>query len=556
MYTITTKNNNKRGANSPVSQNKPAVTKPKGKNLDNTELDSIKEKIKKLERTMNNQLNASVNKLNLSSDQSALVKEYAKELLHPTKGIDIPRPFPVMTNRAFFAGQLILESEARDIMFQIKPDPFRFITITENTPTAIDGTGSLPTVNYNEAGADDVGNVSSVGSGPIMIGYPSNLPLVTGGSVPNISNVALSGSGSLSTVTRFVSLISDNFRAGFIQGWKNVGAIAQTASVVISNGGQGNFSCQMVLFTRGANGVVTPSSVSLLTAVNAGSTVAIAIPIITISTDEITTLGLGLRLEGFTVAPTAWEDITVTPQVLGIKANADHISVRSLTVGQASYPGDVVNADRVDQLFLNSQLYAPVACSSVLNVTQLLKDRGGNFLSAYMPSRVKLPATPEQAWMTANSYRRSYPVAMNPFAKGCHGSWIGQRIQDYEFRRPFREESWSNLNYDSLPSTYLIGQRAVADTPSIATYYLDFNVGFSIQTLDPTITLQVTPSCPNFLLLYLSIVAMHPLLVGENPNHIARLAEIAKMVANDPRVQQLVKFGLSKGLPLLLGALA
>lgn len=483
------------------------------------------------------------------------MKEYASNLLHPTKGIDIPRPFPVKTYKGFYSGQLMLNSDYRDVMFQIKPDPFNFMRIIENSPTVQAGTGSLPTVDFAEAGADDRGNAVMPGACDLFFSYPANAPLANGTSLPNEHFVVTSATGSLSA-SSFVALVSDNFRYDYASGWRACTITGTNFRFALTNTSQGAITYAPFWFTRSGAGVVTPLTALTPQTLAAGSTDDWLSPITTTSVSGDTLLGFGIRVTN--VANNGWgfENMVMSLSAVNISGNADHVSERILSLGQVSYPSDPVNAERLDQLFANCQLYAPVACSVVLNVTQQLKDRGGNFLSAYLPSRVSLPSVPERAWEVAKAYGRSYPVATNPFAKGAHGSWVGQRIQDYEFRRPFQEQVWAQANYDSLPSVYLIAQRAISAESSTATYYLDFNVAFSVQTLDPTISLSITPSCPEFCILYLSLVAMHPLLVGENPDHFKRIAELAKMVANDPRTAQLLKFGLTKILPALVSAVA
>lgn len=520
-----------------------------------SDLEAVKQNVKKLEKTLKNRVNSTVNSMALSSQEKKLIKEYSSELLHPTRGIDLPRPFPVKTYKGFYSGQLTLNSDYREVMFQIKPDPFKFVKIFENNPSVINGTGRLPEINYAEAGADDLGNVRQPGVCDIIFGYPLPVPLVNDTSLPNTHHTVAASYGAIAT-SEFVALINDNFRGGFVNGWLEATIAGPTFQCTFTNNSQATLDYAPIFMTRDATGAVSPLGIYAAQTIAPGVTQTwTPTAISTTTVTGKTLLCCGIRLTNVINAPFGYEQMRVSFSAQ-INGNADHLSERVLSLGAASYPNDPVNALRLDQMFVNCQLYAPVACSTVLNVVQTLKDRGGNFLSAYLPSRVNLPDSPSAAWEVAKAYGRSYPVVSNPFAKGAHASWVGQRIQDYEFRRPFREDNWKDLNYDSLPSTYLIAQRAISGDVSTATFYLDFSVAFSVQTLDPTITLTMTPSCPEFCVLYLSLVAMHPHLVGENPDHLHRIAELAKIVANDPRTAQILKFGFSKVLPVLLGALA
>lgn len=268
-------------------------------------------------------------------------------------------------------------------------------------------------------------------------------------------------------------------------------------------------------------------------------------------------LALGLKVTNASAAFRI-NDLSFRYNTIPATASAGSKVVTSLTVGQAIYQGDPLRAEQLDDLFRTSALWAPVACSTIVNCVQVLKERGGEFLSAYLPSNVGLsvPNDPASAWSQLVGYGRSYPVATNSFQHGAHATWVGARIQDYEFRRPFTDPKWLGLQKTALPSTVILAQRAKSDTASSIRYYIEFRVAFAVQTLNPVISMTMTPSCPSFCVLFLSIVAAHSLLVGENPDHMKRLIELAKKVATDPRVVALAKTGLSKAIPMLLSALA
>lgn len=495
-------------------------------------------KVKNLEKTLSNKLNASVNKMEgLSKNEKKELKDFAQELLFPTRGIDIPRPIPSKANRFYRRGMFIIESAQENIMFQVKPDPFRFLTVTQSSSTTSVGVGNLPTLNYGELGQDDAGDVSVPGGAPVFITYPLPASMVGGTNINNEyqpRTTITSQSGSLSTAIP-VGVFNQDFRFG-VNGWSSVDLPAQTITARIGNYSPASFDARLVLFrlSGGALSVVGQSTVSTL-----APNLVDAFQITLASTASATadeTLGLGVLISAVSGANFYWEQLVLAPTFIQINGAAGHLATQHYTFGQALFQGDPVSAERIDQLFVNSKLYAPISAAMVVNVSQVLKDRGGNFLAAYLPSRTSVPADPSDAWVTLVSYGSHYPVATNPFAKGAHASWVGERIQDYEFRRPFQELSWQTFNYDSLPLITVLGQRAVSEAPSTATWYLELRGAFAIKTLDPTIQLELSPPCPFFLMLYLSIVAVHPLLVGENPDHLARLAKLALQFVEDPRL--------------------
>ena len=196
----------------------------------------------------------------LSSQEKKLIKEYTSELLHPTRGIDLPRPFPVKTYKGFYSGQLALNSDFREVMFQIKPDPFKFVKIFENNPTVIDGTGFLPEFDYSEAGADDSGNVLQPGACDVIIGYPNPVLLDNDSSLPNASATVSQAYGAISA-SAFVALINDNFRGGFVNGWHDATIMGPTFSVTLTNTSQATLSYAPIFMTRDATGAVSPIGV-------------------------------------------------------------------------------------------------------------------------------------------------------------------------------------------------------------------------------------------------------------------------------------------------------
>lgn len=519
----------------------------------------MKKELKEFRKEQTRRLNERVDGLpSLTNTQKREIKQLSSELLHPTGPVDIPRPIPATCYKAHYAGMLTLDLDSSDVMLQVKPDPFRFVRVFTNSSQAVAGTGRLPSVDFSQAGTDDYGNSTPIGAADIFLAYPASAPLVSGSSLSSHFVPVVSGTGTLVNSAYVGWSNQVDMRLDHSNGWRACTIPAATYGFQVGNTSTATITGKLILFTVTGAGVLTPIAESTGTVAVAGNGVSgYSITLasdITVTGDTIA--GLGFRLTNVQSAAFRWECLTIVPSDLQVNANVDHLAIREFSIGQACYPRDSVRAGELDDLFSNCLLYAPVACSSVFNVTQLLKDAGGNMLSAYLPSRTQLPSDPRAAWDSASALKRSYPVATNKFQHGAHASWVGARIQDYEFRRPFSQVDWTNLNYESLPSTYFIAQRALSAEASAARYYLEFNTAWAIQTLDPKVSMSITPSCPQFLILFMSIVACNPLLVGENPDHLTRIKELAVKIASDPRVHQLVKMGLSKALPMLLAAMA
>lgn len=482
-----------------------------------------------------------------------MIQHYANELLHPTKGIDIPRPIPAAVHRAHFSSQLIVDSDTDSLMFEIKPDPFKFIRQFGVRRTAVPGVGALRSIDFSEAGDDDALYREIIGTTDEAWFYPFGAELTDGTRVPMRSIGNIGGVGTIAN-TSFVGWSGNDFRYDTANGWNGITVPGHTATIAIGNTGTSTITCSAMLVSVNAAGDVSVYAASGAAVVISGQNQATTTIVVPAGSFPEDLLCLAVRITNVAVTEFRWEDLVIAPTAIQINAATGHLSQKTYTLGQASYPSDAKLANDLDSLFADAQLYAPVACSSVINVTQVLRDQGGNFLAAYMPSRTSVSPDPDVAWNTLNTLSRSYPVATNHFLKGAHASWVGARIQDYEFRRPFQNQDWAELNYQSLPSTYLVAQRAVSADVSTARYYLDFSVAFAIQTFDPKLTMVFEPAFPTFLPLFLSLVAAHGFLVGENPDHLTRLKQLAIKVASDPRVQDLVRIGLAKALPLLMSA--
>lgn len=552
MYPLTSKNKSS-AATGKVSQNKSSGGNSAAKTAEN-DIAVIQKQLRQLEASKRLAISRAVNKMpDVSKNDKKIVKKYAMEILHPSAAVDIPRPIPQVSHKGFYSGQLIIDSDADSMSVIVTPDPFNFMILNTRTDANLESDPNFPEYDLANAGANDAGNIFYASVTPYNTTFTYPYPFTWNNGrycVPQVS--AAYGS------TDYIALDNNDLRLNRVNCFQNVVAKAGTYPFLIANLGQGTITAQSVLGRVQADGTIIVDYLGDEETISAGETndsaLTLAADVLADTTISGASIFMGVKVNLVSIAGFRWEDLVMIPSVL-FESLDSTVTTRVYTIGEASYPGNSARAEQLDQMFSECMLYAPVAASTVINVTQVLRDRGGNFLAAYLPSNLAIPTDPDLAWNDIKSYSRSYPVKSQEFMLGAHATWVGARIQDYEFRRPFRQEFWQIANWQSLPKTVLIAQRAKSADSSVARYYIDFRAAFAIQTLDPRIELTLSPSCPNFCALFLSLVVNHDLLVGENPDHLKRLLELATKIANDPRVEQLAKFGLTKVLPSLMAAL-
>lgn len=537
-----------------ASQNKSPKGKMGAENAIKEDLDFLKQQSRKLAAQQRANIGGAVNKMDLPPEDKKKLKNFSYGLLHPSGPMDIPRPVPARSHKAFHTGQLILDTAADAISVEVSPDPFHFATVTTEV---VAGRESFPLVTQDNSDLN-----------PLDIGDEYSPDLNYNGTFCYALPIKFEGNTWKQPTIRTQTDANPNwnliapreqrfhFRTG--AGYDNVTLPSQLTQWTLNHSCGATLVCDLVAGKLHSDGSIIIEATSTGHVVPPNTYVDVSLnliaPIVVDTINGGDLLFFGVRVSEVQNVRFPWDSLQFTIRQMQILTSAGSINSYAYSIGEAVYPTDGFKAAQLNALYSESFLWAPVACSTIVNVTQVLKDRGGNFLSAYLPSNVVIPPGPNEAWPVIKGYGRSYPVASNPFAKGAQATWVGARIQDYEFRRPFDQPFWLDAQKKALPSTVIIAQRALSDTPSTARFYIDFNVAFVVQTLDPKIEMTMERACPSFCMLFLSIVAMNPFLVGENPDHLNRLLEIVKQVITDPRVIQLAKLGLTKGLPMLLGA--
>lgn len=492
----------------------------------------------------------------LTATERKAVSDYAMELLHPTKGVDIMRPFPVKCAKFFQSGQISLESDANAISVVTTPDPFHFALITSENSSGM----AVTDYPLNDLADLNVDDGDATPPGVVNIGYPHMTPIELSNGKWLRPIVVVARTELFTPISiqnhRFIEHSATAFEELFVADetvltWqftnRSIATLSIRAFIGLSVAGE------IVDLTFGSASNVSPNGTITIQQLTDRDYIAQ-----TSSTGR--RLILGVEVVSATGGSFRWEQIAykLMSAVVPIQAYAGAIVAEPLTFGQAMYYNDPGLAAKVDALFTESFLWSPVACSTIVNAVQVLKDKGGEFRSAWLPSNAyDLPPGPTAAWSTLAAYQRNYPGAITPFVKGSQATWVGARIADYEFRRPFREPFWLAFENSALPKTVIIAQRAPGEAGVVAPcrYYIDFRATFAVQTMNPTVTMTQSAVCPDFCMMFLAFVVNNQLLVGENPDHLKRLWQIAKTFAGDPRVQGIVKTGLKTALPLIMGML-
>lgn len=482
-------------------------------------------------------------------------------LLYPSTAFDIPRPVPSVCAKKFCPGQLTIETNALSVEFAMRPDPFNFLQVTTKSPDP-----TLSGSYLNQAYADLVSSDHNLVGNEVLT-YQQHLVLSSGTNrvVTSRSETLLinGGEGILSGgifVHASSSYLNSGQSAAYNKWLVDTSQVAVLDFNLINNGP--STGTLQYGFATVTNEVMIP-----LTGIFQGTAQAYGFGVNHytleiaegLTSPDITNVVFFVKLVSVGYGGHI-RDLTIQPLALEWKAaDGGALATTNYTIGQAVYGNSSAQASKLDELFISSRLWAPVAAQMTCNVAQQLKDYGGEFQASYLPSYIDplLPADPDNAWETISGFKKSYPVCTNKFAQGAQATWMPMRIEDWQFRKPFVDQFWINTAHQATPSVRIIAQPAPSSgTPPSARYYLTFAACFAIQTLDPNVDTSLTKSSVLLMPLLLSLVYCHEHLVGENPDHISRLKAMMKSILNNPEVQALAKLGVTKGLPLLLSALA
>lgn len=527
------------GAKGETKQEKKDVGSPSSENLSNAGNSRRSKKDKKARKEQTQKL-ASI----LNPKEAKELESHIYNMLECEKPAQLVRPVPVRSVPCHYAGQIRFDSDDEYVEVRTRPDPFQFIEITTQT------TASVAAIPAEEIGSIYSGPAGANSTSSRYVCLQEPIVLADGTYVrPVISETNNSGG--------ILEAFFNDTVVNYGVGWHGLGyPTGSIFTINVVNNGSVNCTVAVNLFrvntaTRAQTLIQAGSTVVCSANASAAPTITTAASL-TLSADEILVFAISVVS---TIAGqfTRFRDLVFQPTVYSGLTATDVYSTQSYTVGQAVYGLNDPRAQTLDDFFRTSLLWAPVGLSSRLNVKQQLNEAGGMMLASYLPSFIleQTSSTPSKAWEDIVAYKRSYPVKdCLPFRTGAHASWVGMRLQDYEFRGQFREVAYSRRDSESLPVNVFISQKASAS--STIRYFFDFQVNFEVQSVNPLVTAKLGPASPDFLAQFLAMAALHEMLVGENPSHIERIKKLVKKIANDPRVRSAAKFAIQEGVPFLL----
>lgn len=464
---------------------------------------------------------------------------FVKALLDAERPIRLPRPIPARTYPIVKTGEILFTTTKDYLMVQARPDPFNLFEISSEASTQ-----NIPVANYLQNFAtllaDDQQETLLSGAARIMA-WSGNFQVSDTVTVATIHKYSPAGQ-------IWQTEINGRATEGYygltgvttVGSWNNL-LTNKSSRAVNARGGWAILSVDNVLLTGPTFG--------LTTAVGANSTVALNFAAVPASVPANAALTWLLE-----ITPTGG-NVMLTDFVWALQVSTAMITtsapiVEHFTIGRAIYPNDMILANKMDTAFAGCFLWAPAAMSVTINTTQVLKDAGGRFQASFMPSYIDgyIGEDYAKTWSSIQAFKNSYPVAQSNFERGTHGSWLGQRIEDYAFKRPIDPEQVDTIQ-NGLPRLIFIANKA-SDTSSI-TYRIDFAVNIEIQTVDPNYTMGLGPGSPDVMAFCLSLLADNHDLVGCNPDHIQRILKLAKRVAGNPVFQSAVKTLLMTGIALI-----
>lgn len=488
-----------------------------------------------------------VTRQGLSSAEAKWAKEYVLQLLWPTKPLKLVRPIPVRSFPYFKRGEIIFTSANKYTEVQFRPNPWRFIELKEDVASStVNFTDNQYVTSYNKA---DDQQFTLLNGTTHYLSFANNLSTTDGTIIQYETKDQPAGA------TNYVCVLNGDEVTNGLNGYSSMTCAGQLVGSIRNNTPRS--------LTVAFDVVIQNSDESIATTISGGTSTVLSGQILGItsaslsgvscsSTQNFVPLVRVVNGSGFSVFLKDLEISLGAPTQPLIQTAAAVTKV--YTFGSALYPSNDELAAKVMEAFSESQLWSPVAMACLYNVTQELAKAGGKFSSSYLPSFVsgQIPEDFEEAWQTLATWATSYPHYEGDFVTGAHASWIGARILDYEFLRPYQRDQVLDYEAISLPSDVFMSNSA-AQTSSF-TYYITFAAAFEIQTLSPNFTCTLGPASTLLMPQFLSLAAASNDLVGENPSHMKRLKSLANKIFSDPTVQQGFKTLAGAGLSALMMA--
>lgn len=482
----------------------------------------------------------------LSKNEKAIVKEYVTQLLWPTRPIKLVRPIPVRSFPYFKSGEITFSSAVKYTEIQFRPHPWRFIELKAQADlSTVNFTDKDYTTNPNEilpANANPTFTPSSTHS----ICFYDNLQTtsgteiqIVGKSVPGLSSVG--------------AFFLDEFNYDNVTGWPGLTCAGALQAIVTNNSSKTvtvALDCYIINSDETVSQTVTSGTTSLgpgaITTITSASLAAL-----TCTPDQL--FVPAVRIVNSAGANCYLKDFIFRLSDATSSLIATSVPTSKLySFGEALYPTNPDLANTVMEAFSGSNLWSPVAMACLYNVSQQLAQAGGKFAASYLPSFIstEIPDDFADAWSFLNTIKASYPHYEGDLVTGAHASWLGARIDDYSFVRPFERDHVLEYEALSLPSDVFMSN--VVSTSTNFQYYITFAAAFEIQTISPNFTCTLGPSSVILMPQMLAMMAASDALVGENPSHMQRIANVVRRIVADPTVQQGFKTLAGAGLAALL----
>lgn len=482
----------------------------------------------------------------MSKNEKAIVKEYVTQLLWPTRPIKLVRPIPVRSFPYFKSGEITFTSSVKYTEVQFRPHPWRFIELKTQSPVQTvsfadhdytTNPGLLLPLSENEqfsAGTTHamcmVNNFHTTDGKELQIVFKRT---------PSLSNL--------------IAIYNDVPVSQAVMGWPGV-TCQGTLTGTISNASTRTVTAYLDVYIVNSDGSVATAIPGTGVGLNGDSSINVnsaSLVGVVCAPDQLFCIA-------FRILNGAAGNVFIKDFIFSLESATAPIlatsvaSSRVYTFGEALYPTSPELANTVMEAFSGSNLWSPVAMACLYNVSQELAQAGGKFAASYLPSFIseEIPEDFADAWSFLNTIKASYPHYEGDLITGAHGSWLGARIDDYSFVKPFARDHVLDYEALSLPSDVFMSN-VVSETPNFQ-YYISFAAAFEIQTISPNFTCTLGPSSVILMPQMLAMMAASDALVGENPSHLKRIADIVRKIVADPTVQQGFKTLAGAGLAALL----
>ena len=172
---------------------------------------------------------------------------------------------------------------------------------------------------------------------------------------------------------------------------------------------------------------------------------------------------------------------------------------------------------------------------------------GGSLLAAQVGFTTYVPQLPQAAFSALSTLPNMKHVGK--FKKGAYGWYNPDRVRDLEFTNP---RDFQNPVFWQDKSKIVIVVSPENTAATTAPYLMKVN-GFYNYRWQSRVFMPLPTPCSFELLQRFLITGAGYCNMGENPDHVAKLKQIAKDFANNPKNRELARDALSLKVPGLKG---